>query len=187
MKGWNLPNVVHLLKNVHWFSVALLTLKFISLRWRTTVHYRVSWSPCIDLLWFIVVKLLSASLLMSQYESLDCPSISLNISFYYVGTLSCTVTPTSQLVVSEHAVAESVSCGLVLHASSVRSPFPLAVFNPTWQKQLTLGSPDTCFAALLNYQNAWNTNPNLLKSDFICLACANVTLYRNVWWRLQRF
>jgi len=42
---------------------------------------------------------------------------------------------------SEHAVAESVSCGFVPHASSVSSPFLLAVFNPTWMKHLTLGSP----------------------------------------------
>jgi hypothetical protein len=40
------PNVIHLMKNVDWFSVALLTLKFILL-W-TAVHYRSSWSPCID-------------------------------------------------------------------------------------------------------------------------------------------
>jgi len=94
------PNVILLMKNVHWFSVALLTLKFIPLHCWTAVHYRGSWSPCNDLLWFIVVMLLSASLsLLSQNKSLGCPSISLNISFYYVGTSSWTVMSASQLVV----------------------------------------------------------------------------------------
>lgn len=173
------------MKNVLWFSVALLTLKFIPLHCWTAVHCRGSWSPCNDLLWFTVVMLLSVSLsVLSQYESLGCPYISLNISFYYVGTSSWTVMPTPQLVVSLNMLWQR---GLVLHSSSVRSPFSLAVFNPTWLKHLTLGSPDTCSVALLSYQNALSTNPDLLKSDFICLACANVTMYRNVCWRLQRF